>query len=143
MREISTQIDIDASPQRVWTTLVDFDRYEEWNPFIRQAAGEAQVGSTLVLRMVPGEGRAMTFRPTVTVVDEGSELRWRGRLLVPGLFDGEHRFSIRAHQGGSRLVQSERFSGVLVPLLGGMLDRTVADFERLNDALKKRAERRA
>ncbi|TDC44089.1 SRPBCC domain-containing protein [Micromonospora sp. KC213] len=140
MREISTQVDVDATPQRVWEVLTDFPRYAQWNPFIREAAGEARVGSTLSLRMFPVAGRPMSFKPRVLAAREAAELRWLGRLILPGIFDGEHLFVLTPHGGGTRVVQSETFSGILVPLFGKVVNGTVADFERLNEALKSRAE---
>jgi len=140
MREISTHVDIDATPPRVWEVLIDFPRYTQWNPFIREAAGEARVGSTLNLRMFPAAGRPMSFKPRVLAAREAAELRWLGRLVLPGIFDGEHAFVLTPHDGGTRVVQSEKFSGILVPLLRKLVDGTVADFERLNEALKNRAE---
>ena len=83
----------------------------------------------------------MTFRPTVLCVAPERELRWLGRLIVPGLFDGEHRFLIEPLEAGrSRFIQSERFSGLLVPLAGGGLEKTAAGFEQMNVALKHDAE---
>lgn len=140
MREISTSVDIAATPAQVWGVLVDFPRYPEWNPFIREAAGETRAGQTLTLRMFPANGRPMTFRPLVLVANPGAELRWLGRLFVPGLFDGEHYFVLGAHDGGTRLIHGERFAGLFVPLLRKVIDRTVGDFERLNAALKARVE---
>ena len=81
----------------------------------------------------------MTFRPTVRAVEDGRELRWLGRFLVPGLFDGEHSFTLETLPGGrTRFVQSERFSGVLVGLLGRTLERTEAGFHAMNEALAER-----
>ncbi len=140
MREITTSIDINAGPDQVWAVLVDFDAYGQWNPFIREASGQPVAGSRLTLRMFPEQGRPMTFTPTVLAAEEARQLRWLGRLFVPGLFDGEHIFTLNQHGGGTRLVQSERFSGLLVPLFGKIIDRTVGDFDRLNQALKLRAE---
>jgi hypothetical protein len=70
-------------------------------------------------------------------------LRWLGHLLVPGIFDGEHSFTIEPLDDGTvRLVQREDFRGVLVPMLARSLDRrTLPAFERMNQALKQRAER--
>lgn len=84
----------------------------------------------------------MTFRPCVLVADAGRELRWLGRLLLPGIFDGEHSFLIQPLASGKVLLrQSELFSGVLVPLFRGSLDRdTKRGFEEMNLALKARAE---
>ena len=69
------------------------------------------------------------------------ELRWIGRFLVPGLFDGEHSLRIeRLDNNRSRFVQSERFSGLLVGLVKGTLAKTEAGFEQMNTALKARVE---
>jgi hypothetical protein len=78
----------------------------------------------------------------VEVVD-GQRLRWQGRLAVPRLFDADHLFTVEPRgAAGSRLVQQERFSGLLVPFLRGSLDRgTLPAFQAMNSALKDRAER--
>jgi hypothetical protein len=44
--------------------------------------------------------------------------------------------------GGTRLVQSESFRGLLVPFSGKTLASTEAAFQALNQALKERAEAR-
>jgi hypothetical protein len=142
-KQLRTEIDIQASPDRVWEVLTDFAAYPDWNPFITQARGTARVGERLTNRMQPVGGRGVTFRPTVLQADPGRRLRWLGRLVAPGIFDGEHTFTIeRLGDGGVRLVQEERFRGLLVPLMARSLDRrTLPGFELMNRALKRRAER--
>jgi hypothetical protein len=70
-------------------------------------------------------------------------LCWLGRVVIPGIFDGEHVFTIDARDGkGVTLRQVERFTGVLVPFLARSLDRhTLPAFVKMNEALKARAER--
>ena len=80
----------------------------------------------------------MTFRPKVLVAKPNAELRWLGRFLMPGLFDGEHYFVLsQLGENRTRFVHGERFSGVLVPLVKSSLESaTRAGFE----AMKVRAE---
>ena len=71
------------------------------------------------------------------------ELRWLGRLILPGIFDGEHFFRIEPLDLGLRakFIQAERFTGLLVPLLRKSLDRgTREGFEAMNQAFKLRVE---
>ena len=118
MRELGTEIEIDAPPERVWQVLTDFAAYPEWNPFIRSIEGEPEVGSRLKVRIELPGGRGMTFRPTVQAAESARELRWLGRLLLPGLVDGEHRLALEPlADARSRFIQSERFSGLLVGLI--------------------------
>ena len=142
-KTLVSEIDIDATPQRVWQVLSDLAAYREWNPFIVEAAGQAETGDRLTLRMQPVGGKARTLRPTVIEVREGELLRWLGRPGVPGILDAEHSFVIEGRDGSdTRLVQEERFRGVLVPFVARSLDRgTLPAFIRMNEALKRRAER--
>jgi hypothetical protein len=138
---ISTVTEIDAPPARVWDVLVDLPAYREWNPFIVEASGTVAVGETLSLRMaLPGRS-PMTIEPSLLVVDPGQELRWKGKLILPGLFDGEHWFALTPLPGGrTRLDHSEKFAGVLLPIARGMIyDDTVQAFHQLNAALAQRA----
>lgn len=139
--QLHTEIDIDASPETVWAILTDLTAYSDWNPFITSSDGEVVEGGRLVNRLEPPGGRAMTFTPTVTEVDESRVFEWLGRLGVPGVFDGRHRFELVPTEHGTRLIQTEHFRGVLVPFLKKSLDtNTVAGFEAMNHALKERAE---
>lgn len=144
-RQISTQIDIDASARLVWDILLDFPAHAEWNPFVREISGEAVEGGRLSVTVQPPGGRAMRFQPTVQAADAPRELRWLGRVGLPRIFDGEHSFRLEASGPGRvRLIHAECFRGVLVPLLSGSLaDRTRSGFEQMNVALKRRAEARA
>lgn len=142
MHEIVTEIKIDASPDKVWGVLTDFARYPEWNPFVRQLSGEAGRGHQLTASICPPGGKAMTFRPKVLVAEANTELRWLGRLLFPGLFDGEHYFRLSSlGTDKTHFIHGEKFSGILVPLLKSQLESgTRAGFEAMNQALKARAE---
>ncbi|GIG70144.1 SRPBCC domain-containing protein [Phytomonospora endophytica] len=131
--------EIPAPPEKVWAVLTDLGAWADWNPFIFETAGEFTVGSRLTLKMRDTEGSVMTFSPTVRAVDAPHELRWLGRLIMPGIFDGEHRFELTAVEGGTRLVQSEGFRGLLVPFLRKRLqERTGPQFEAMNNALAER-----
>jgi hypothetical protein len=140
-KRLSAHVDIQATPERVWEVLTDLAAYPEWNPFIVRAQGVVEPGRRLVLTMQPVGGRGMTLRPRLVTVAVNRELRWRGKLGVPGLMDAEHSFVLQSHAGGTRLIHQETFRGVLVPLVTASLDRnTLPAFLAMNEALKRRAE---
>jgi hypothetical protein len=142
MEQLRTEIEIDARPAAVWAVLVDLERHAEWNPFLVQASGEVREGERLRVRLSPPGGRAITMRPRVTVADEARTFEWLGHLGVRGLFDGRHRFDLEPlGDGRTRLVQSETFTGLLVPLLARFLEaKTRAGFVAMNEALRARVE---
>ena len=142
MRELRTEIQVNAPASRVWQLLTDFEDYPRWNPFIRSVSGRPEVNAKLEVLIQPSGTRGMTFRPTILKAEPERELRWLGRLLLPGLFDGEHVFEIeQITVDAVRFVQREQFSGLLVPLLWSGLDRdTRRGFNEMNAALKEVAE---
>ena len=142
MKELRTEIEIQASDKRVWQLLTDFASFPQWNPFMRQAVGEPKTGARLEVHIQPSGASSMTFRPTVLRAEPNRELRWLGHLLMPGLFDGEHILTIESlAENRVRFVQREIFTGILVPLFAHGLDTdTRRGFEEMNRALKARAE---
>jgi hypothetical protein len=137
-RQIAVETLIEASPRHVWSILTDTASVGDWNPFLRQIDGAFRPGARVRVTIQPAGGRAMVFRPRVLVADPGRELRWRGRLVVPGLFDGEHWFRLSARGAATLFEQGETFSGLLVPLVD--VGRFRTDFLAMNLALKSRAE---
>jgi hypothetical protein len=141
MKTITTSIRIDAPAHTVWTVLTDAASYPEWNPFVSQLDGALEVGARLTVRISPPGGKGMTFRPRVTAAETGRELAWLGSLGIRGLFDGEHSFLIEPlEDGGCLFTHSERFSGILIPLLSGSLEATEEGFHLMNQAIRDRAE---
>jgi hypothetical protein len=141
--ELRTEIEIIAPPARVWAVLTDFAAYHEWNPFITSVAGEARVGSELLVTLSPPESDERAFRPKVLVCEAPRELRWLGKLWMPGLFDGEHFFRcVETAAGHTRFVHGENFKGFLLKFVGARLQHVARGFVYMNEALKRRVEAR-
>ena len=140
MKTVSSTVEINASPERVWAILTDLPRHASWDPFITAISGSLMPGQKLNVTIHPPGSRPTSFKPTVTSVVENRELAWLGRLVMPGLFDGAHRFTLERTQSGTKVLASESFSGLLVGLSPGLLRHTQQGFEELNAALKRRAE---
>ena len=143
--EIRTEIEIEGTAQEVWDTLTDFESYSEWNTGFVKAAGRAKLGETLDITFSQKAGKTMDIHPTVLVAEPGRELRWLGRLLMPGIFDGEHRFEIHGTEPGRvTFVQAEQFRGVLVPFVRSMIEgNTLSMLQRVNADLAARVRSRA
>ncbi|WP_174296581.1 SRPBCC domain-containing protein [Sphingomonas bacterium] len=141
MKPVLTSIEIAAPPERVWRILTDFSAYPEWNPFVQSISGTVKPGEKLSVSIRPPGGRTMAFKPTVLVARNNQELRWRGRLILPGLFDGEHFFQLSPAKDGTLLKHGENFSGLIVRMMGSStFEQTGRGFAAMNEALKKRAE---
>ena len=139
MHTITTTIYLAATAEDVWDVLADTAAYPQWNPFITEVTGTLEVGNRIQLRISPPGDKPMTVRPTITNVEPEQRLTWLGRLLIPGLFDGAHSFTLQpTDDGRTRLVHSESFRGVLVWFSRGLLKKTAAGIEAMNSALRDR-----
>jgi hypothetical protein len=141
-REIYTEIEIKSSEEEVWNTLVTFNEYPNWNPFIRNITGKLSTGSQLNITIYPVDADSMKFSPTLTNISKPHQLSWLGRFIMPGIFDGEHSFIItKTTKGNTRFVQKEVFQGILVPFVWGNLEPgTRKGFYAMNKKIKEKAE---
>jgi len=141
MPEVHTEIDIDADPETVWEILTAFDTYPEWNPTLTRADGEPTEGATVDLRVEPPDARSTEIEVVVETVDRPRRLAWRGTLLHPLVFVGDHSFEIEPRDDGVRLSHDETFGGIVASLLVDE-DAIERGYEAMNEALKDRAESR-
>lgn len=142
VKQIRTQIDIDASADSVWSVLIDLARYQEWNPVIRHAGGTVAEGASVALFVVTPGLASRRVSVTLVTVEPQRALRWVGTLLFRGVLDGDHRFILEPlSPTKTRLIHSEVFSGISLPLIARvLLPQMTLGFDRMNVALKHRAE---
>jgi len=143
-KEINTETVIKAKTEEVWAVLTDFDNYQKWNPFIKLIKGQVVVGNRITVRLEPPGASGMNIRPKVLAFVANKEFRWIGHLLLPGLFDGDHRFELVDNKNGTTTFrQSEKFKGILIPLFKKMLDiNTTNGFRQMNEKLKNIVEQK-
>jgi hypothetical protein len=142
LKEIITDIIINAEVHKVWQILTEFGQYNKWNPFVREIQGTPQVGSRLKIHLHTSKGKNRTYHPHVTKVEPNKELRWYGKSILPGIFNGERIFTLDSiTKDQTKFIHKEVFTGILVALIGNRLDRDMLDsFKEMNEAVKKRAE---
>lgn len=141
-RLIKTETLIKADADRVWAEMTDFASFPEWNPFVRKAQGRLEPGEQLKIQLRLDHGLPMTFRPRVTVVEPGRELRWLATLGRPGVFDVDRAFQITPRDGGVLFVMSEECTGWLTPVLfaTNLEAQLYRGYDAFNEALRKRVE---
>jgi hypothetical protein len=142
VKKIKTEILINATSEKIWSILTNFDNYPNWNPFIKSINGEVKVGGKIKVRIEPPQAKGMIFTPIILTFVTYKELSWLGHLLFAGIFDGEHKFElINNANGTTTFIQSEKFTGILVSLFKKQLDNnTKKGFEEMNKKLKELTE---
>ncbi len=141
MKNIRTEIIIDASAETVWQILTDFESYGNWNPFVVSIEGEAKENAGLKAQLMIKEGKAMTIRPKVTDIKNNKRFEWYGTTPL-WMFNGRHFFEIEVvGRNQVKSIQGEYFTGWLKgAILRWVGDQTRAGFIAMNHALKEKAE---
>ncbi len=141
MKSIEKSILLKGTVEQVWQVLVDFESYPTWSPTVKYFAQKPVVGQRCKVMLEQPNGFKITMNPRILRMDTGVELRWKGNLLVPGIFDGEHYFLLeKVGTDQVRLTQGELFSGILIPFCTKLLLETAHGFELFNLAIKRRVE---
>jgi uncharacterized membrane protein len=53
VKEVFSEVKIQAPAERIWQVLTDFASYPEWNPFIRRISGQPKEGTRLKVYIEP------------------------------------------------------------------------------------------
>jgi hypothetical protein len=140
MKEVRSEIEIQASPEKVWQILTDFDSWSEWNPFLYRASGTAGLGEQVDISFQGPGSKETSLCCTIQTLEQGRQWMWSFHAIAPFLFRGEHSFAIEPVDGDHvRFVQREVFKGLLVPFLVKEAD-TLLGYRAMDEALKNRAE---
>jgi hypothetical protein len=142
-QKVTTQIDIQASPKKVWSRLVDIDSWHTWNPIIAKAGGEAVLGGTLNITMRGADGgEANSYSPIIIKLDKPNVFKWRGKVISEIIFTNDKIFELYKTDFGTHLVHTEYFSGMLLPIFESNLKEFVPSMlNSMNSALKIEVER--
>lgn len=143
MKELSTAIQINSSPEILWKVITDFKNYYQWNPILQKIKGEPLIGNQLEIHLTTVGGKKRIYHPTVIKITPNHELRWKGSFIFSQIFSGERIFLIeRLGENKVNFVNKEIFSGIGVMFTPQkMEDDILASFKKMNEALKKTIER--
>src|SRR5262245_17111485 len=132
------EVRIQATPVRVWALLTDAPNFPRWNSTITGIDGQIGDGQRIRIH-APGTNR--TFTPRISIGVPNGRMTWTGGFAP--LFKGVRTFELTPSGVSSTIfVMQERFSGLMLPLIGRSLPDFGPVFERYAHDLKREAERR-
>jgi hypothetical protein len=117
LKEFLTEIEINASPEKVREIFSDVLKFNDWNPFIRNVEGKLFVGTELKMQLNPPGDRSMDFHPKVLTVIPNKGVSWQGH--IPAVFTGTHKFTLEPiSTNRTRFTQHSEFSGLAARFAG-------------------------
>jgi hypothetical protein len=142
VKDLTTEIEINSSPQAVWDILTDFSNYPQWNPILTKVVGQLSIGNKLEIHITTVGGKSRIYHPKITKIVPNQDLRWTGKFFLPQIFSGERIFLIeKVSNDKINFVNKEIFSGIGIKLAPQKMENDILlSFKKMNEALKKTAE---
>lgn len=137
---IEHNFEVDAPPGLVWEVITDFDRYGEWNPFVRECRSTLKPGDPIHMKVQIGNGTRWQ-EEIVSEYREGEGFAYRMKPLPLGALSSWRTHRIEAAGAGrSRYYSRFQLDGWLAPvvraLLGGKLE---TGFTGMSEGVRDRA----
>jgi len=130
-REINAPIDV------VWALLTDATTYGEWNPAVISIEGVIEAGRTVSLVSVVNPKRSFNLK--VTEMDAPNRMVWSDGMPL-GLFRGVRTYELVPTGVSTTFSMTERYTGLLAPLITKTIPDMTDSFEQFADGLKAAAE---
>ena len=148
MKPIEAQIDIEATPEKVFAIVTDLDRYPEWNHFtprLSLATRDLKAGAELDLDCQMTERELLRDEHEVILALEPERFRFcmgtsrtRGR---PGIVSQRWQVCEPLPGNRTRFRNWEQFNGLISPLVWALYVRKLRRaFARYCQDLKARVE---
>lgn len=141
---VYTEININASAEKVWSVLMDFETMPEWSPALQGIVGDLADGSAVTVLYKVGDRVAEI--PHVISFKDGTSFGWAEELKgpAPGIFDN-HLYKVEAiSECQTRFIQSDAFKGVSTEqperTTAFFAERVLGSYRSFNTALKKQVE---
>jgi uncharacterized protein YndB with AHSA1/START domain len=139
----SVTVEIDAPPIVVWSVLVDYARYPEWNPYTVRVDTTLEIGSVIDLHLPdplkPGE--TFVNREYIRAVDAPHYLRYDTAAEIPDMHAVREQWVTDIGGGRSSYRTTDLFSGSLAAWIYEQQgDWVKSGFDSVAHALKARAE---
>ncbi|MEL6536260.1 MAG: SRPBCC family protein [Bacteroidota bacterium] len=114
-RSVHTEIEISASPDRIWSVLTDYSTAAQWNKVLLPVEGDLQVGNRIRYEFYQeenGEPSLITARVKQLVPNE--LINQTGG--IPGVLTFDHQYVISYdNRGVTTVIIQETYRGVMVP----------------------------
>ena len=133
-KSVHSELIIPATPEEVWSVLMDATTYQEWNPVLIPIEGELREGAKLKYEFRQDENTKSEIPSTVKKMVRGKLLNQGGGM--PGILTFHHKYILEKTDSGTRVTIHEDYRGIGVPFWNPTPVEKA--YVRLNLALKQR-----
>ena len=136
-RTTTISIHIEAKRSIVWAILTNVDDFPRWNSTIVAMSGNIEQGKKIQLKSILDEKRE--FNLTVEALKAEEKMVWADGQAP--FFRAVRTYSLsEGNDGGCDFTMTERFGGIMAPIVLRFIPDLDASFEQFSTDLKTEAE---
>ena len=141
MKSFEASSVINATPDRIWSILVDGAHYPDWDSGVVSVDGRIVSGETI--KVVSGANPGRTFPVKVSEMNPTRSMTWSGGMPL-GLFKGVRTFTLTpVADGTTQFRLREEYTGPLLSMMWRSMPDLGPSFAQFAAGLKRRAEQPA
>lgn len=143
MKEINTEIEILATPDKVWEILMDLPNWPKWNPIVNKIEGNLKIGEKLSITMSDSKGNdGKKYDSVITNIDTNERFSFIAKMMSSFMFSADRVIELKPTEKGTHFSQREIYTGLVVSLFWNKLNTDARKIlNSMNAALKKAVEK--
>lgn len=135
-KSVHNEVIINASAEKVWKVLTDFEQYTEWNPTMQLVKGDVKKGNSVTYLFTQDKENKSEIPAKVREIVPNELLNQHGG--IPFVLTYNHRYILESQGDKTKVIIHEDYRGIGVNFWN---PKPVEEaYKRLNKALKLRVE---
>lgn len=135
-KSVHHEISIKASPEKVWSVLMDTEKHDEWNPVMKLVKGEVSEGNNVTYQFTQDKDNISEIPITVFKIIPNHLLNQKGG--IPMILTYNHKYILEPDGENTILKIQEDYKGIWVNFWNP--NAVQLAYARLNNAIKRRSE---
>ena len=133
-KSVHTELLIPATPNQVWSVLIDTPSYNQWNSILLPVEGTLEEGAEVKYRFHQDAESSYEIPSRVKKMEVGRLLNQTGGTA--GILTFDHRYILQPDGDATRVIIHEEYSGIAVPFWNpGPVEKA---YKKLINELKNR-----
>ncbi len=136
-KSVHHEIIVNATPEEIWSVLMNTDSYNQWNPVMKLLEGEVREGNKVKYQFTQDAKNVSNISSNVKKIIPNKLLNQEGGISFIITFN--HRYILEPTVNGTKLIIHEDYTGIYVnfwnPKAVGVA------YGRLSEAIKLRVEK--
>lgn len=143
MKEYKIEIKIDASKEKVWKAITDFENYPKWNSVLRMQNNDSLiVGNKFHVTITQPNGKQSKFKAKIISKEKLESFVGTQTMFGKWFFKATHHFIVKEIDKKNTLfIQKWEFNGIIASLFRKQIFKELAVFNTMNKEFKECAEK--